>query len=187
MRVFLALVLCFFCSLQAQSTIVKRYGTGHAVTKSLDLDDLIAKSGYIFKGIYLGSNLEGNSRKLKFKILDPIRGVESNEEELTLKEWAQVSSPFGAEVKAGRPYVFFFYKASRLGFTSLIGQEQGLVDVTDENKPKFAKRLLTYERRNSNGISGVLQKIKTLGRKQAKAAKIKSYTELRELCKVSVN
>jgi hypothetical protein len=175
---FLSLVLVLLLVSPVTAAIVKRSGTGHAITKATTLDESIEAAGIIFKGEFKESKVVANARLLKFKVLDPIRGVSGKE--IILKEWAQVASPFTTEeVEAGKPYVFFFYSPSSKGLTSLIGEEQGYVDVSDEDKPVFAKRMLKYERRHYSGAYGLLSRIKTLGRKPAKASEIKSYTELR--------
>ncbi len=184
MRFFSLALFCLISLSQVGAEVVKRNGTGHALTKATSLDESINQAGIIFKGKFIESKIVANgkinARLLKFKVLDPIRGVSS--QEIILKEWAQVASPFTTnEIEAGKPYVFFFYSPSSKGFTSLIGEEQGYVDISDESNPVFAQRMINYERRRYSGASGLLQRIKSLGRKPARANEIKSYKDLRGL------
>ncbi len=183
MRLFSLVFLTIFLLLPVSANIVKLNGTGHAMTKALTLDDAINSAGIIFKGEFRDSKIvtEGktNVRLLKFKVIEPLRGVSGKE--IIIKEWAQVASPFTTkEVEEGKPYVFMFYAPSAKGLSSLIGEEQGYIDLGDDDEtPKFAKRMLNYEKRSYSGISGLARSIKSLGRKTPKASEIKSYTDLR--------
>ncbi len=188
MRLFVYILLCLLAInpvIAEQTAIVRRSATGHALTKAISLDDAINKSGLIFKGQFLGSKIQdrGSSkvRVLRFHVLEAIKGLETQTTQLELSEWAQAQSPFTTEIEIAKPYVFFFYPPSKRGFTSLIGQEQGFVDISDESKPIFAKRMLKYEKRHYAGFSGLFRQLRSIGR--AKAAEIHSYTELRNLCK----
>jgi len=176
----LSLFIALLLILPASAAIVKRSGTGHALTKAMTLSESLDLAGIIFKGKFIDSEIiqEGKTdvRVLKFSVLDPIKGVSSDK--LVLKEWAQMQTAFSTgEIEAGRPYIFMFYSPSSKGLTSLIGEEQGYIDVGDE-QPRFSKRMLRHERKVYAGITGALR---GLGHK--KASEIKSYTEFRNLAK----
>lgn len=186
MSLILAVILAFQ---PVAAEVVKLSGTGHAITKALTLDDAINSAGMIFKGKFIDSKVlrerETDVRLLWFDVIEGLRGVTGKQ--IIIKEWAQMQSAFSTgEVEAGKPYVFMFYAPSERGFSSLIGEEQGYIDLGEEN-PKFAKRMINYEHRSYSGLNGILSGFKSIGRKTPKASEIKSYTELRDFCKLSNN
>lgn len=126
-----------------QAELVKAKGIGRALTKNLAIDELVDSAGIIFKGrlqTVTYKELDGlGLRQVKFKVLDPIKGVSSPE--LVLNEWAGTGSPMTEEVVKGIPYVFFYHEPSERGLTSLIGMDQGVVAVGRDNRVKFAQRL----------------------------------------------
>lgn len=142
MRLILAILILLSTS-QVQAHVIKAKGAGRALTKNLAIDDLVEGAGIIFKGSLETSSytkLDGlDVRELKFKVLDPIKGVTDNK--LILHEWAGASSPATDKVIKGMPYVFFYHEPSDRGLTSMIGMEQGLVAVDRNNRLKFAQRL----------------------------------------------
>lgn len=139
------LVLFILLSLSsAKAEIIKANSSSHcALTKNLGVDDLVTNAGIIFRGTLDSVNYgKANGiaiRELRFKVSDPIKGV--NAKVITLNEWAASRSPFVDKVIKNKPYVFFFHEPSELGLTSLIGMEQGLVGIDRKNHIKFASRL----------------------------------------------
>jgi hypothetical protein len=154
MRVFLALL--FFintCTSVFSAEIVPIQGKHCVITKDLNFDKLVSSAGIIFRGEFKSYELiEENGlsiRKLKFLVKDPIKGLESHKEALELKEWAKTNSPFSSEeVKKNTEYVFFFNKPSSKDLTSLVGMEQGLVEILKSDHLKYSRRV-TLTQKNS--------------------------------------
>ncbi|MEY3370363.1 MAG: hypothetical protein RLZZ361_1033 [Cyanobacteriota bacterium] len=115
------------------------------LTKSLPITDLVEKSGKIFVGNFLESNIIKQNglvvRELHFKVVEPIKGVDSKNNTITIKEWARINSPFVNQVQKNQKYVFFFYENSARGLSSLVGFEQGLARVGKSNQLSFSKRV----------------------------------------------
>ena len=147
MRILSALLLSIFIFPQAAFTQkVVKTGTGFAMTKTMELKDLKETAGIIFKGSfedYKEEEYNGyNTRLLKFKVKEAIRGVDSNKKALILREWARIHSVFdNTLIASDQDYIFFFYEPSDKGFTSLVGMEQGMVAVDSKSKLHFSKRL----------------------------------------------
>ncbi len=133
----------------------KKAGLGNncLLTKTLNVDELKDYSGIVFKGKFLGyentKSKKLNVRKLKFQVIDPIKGLSQDQEALNLNEWAKFQSPFvnGTVVK-NQEYVFFFHEPSARGLTSLTGLDQGLATIDASNNVKFSKRL-NMKKKNS--------------------------------------
>ena len=150
MKQFLILILLLSLN-PAQAGVIKANGSRQcALTKNINVDELVDSAAIIFRGrLDSISQSESNGlpvRELHFKVSDPIKGVDSKL--LTLKEWASVKSPFVEDVIENKPYVFFFHEPSKIGLTSLIGMEQGLVNIDRNNRLKYSKRLGLKKVRN---------------------------------------
>ncbi len=154
---FLAILLLLIISSSyalAEEEVKKAgFGTSCLLTKTLNVDELKDYAGIIFRGKFLGyeyakdKNL--NIRKLKFEVIDPIKGLSENQETLTLKEWAKFQSPFvDGTVAKNQEYVFFFHQPSKRDLTSLTGLDQGIATVDASNNVKFSKRL-NMKKKNS--------------------------------------
>lgn len=116
-----------------------------ALSKNLNLNQVKEQAGIVFRGKlknikYLS---QGNLRvrELNFSVSEAIKGLE-DKESLSLRELASLDSPFNNNsVNPKQEYVFFFYPPSKLGLTSLVGTEQGLVEIKDNDRIAFASRL----------------------------------------------
>jgi hypothetical protein len=128
-------------------------GKSCMLTKSLQIDDLVDKSGKIFVGKFLSaeeSRVKGlDVRELHFQVIEPIKGIPAEGKEITIKEWARAKSPFVDQVEKNKKYVFFFYEDSVRGLSSLVGYEQGLASVGKSDKLSFSKRVNLKPRKSS--------------------------------------
>ncbi|MCE2929496.1 MAG: hypothetical protein LW817_07705 [Candidatus Caenarcaniphilales bacterium] len=126
------------------------------LTRTLDEKDLYKDAGIIFKGKFVDFEVKENKkgllvRKLKFEVSEGIKGLDSKSKTLVLKELANSSTPFTNKLIAkDKQYVFFFFKPSRLGLTSLVGMEQGFVEVDESGKLLFSKRLKKSKSSSTN-------------------------------------
>lgn len=151
------------------------------LTKSLQIDDLVDRSGKIFVGKFLyaqESRLKGlDVRELHFQLIEPIKGIDSPKEEIVIKEWARMKSPFLGQIKKNKKYVFFFYEESIRGLSSLVGFEQGFAQVEQSNQLKFSKRINLKTKRKSNlALSSSL--------KEPLLLEVKTINDLKDLCRI---
>lgn len=189
MRHLIALVLTFsfFTNLPAPARVVKAKSSRFSLTRSIGLKDLLEQSGLVFLGKYAGYQMVEkngvNARELKFRLLDPILGVENpDKKEVTVYEWAAINSPFIKEVEAGKSYVFFFYQPSDKGLTSLVGGEQGLVEVDDKEGLKYAARLVqTDELKERTQKQSFFARIFNSDKSKINSKKIRKYQQLKKL------
>ncbi len=147
MRVFPFIIVVFLLSwlllpsYAIESELRVKDSTHCLLTKNIKLDDLVDDAAIIFKGKLLSQKIiqekNLNVRENRFKVLDPIRGIEKDKKYITIKEWAQFKSP----IRKNETAVFFFYAPSRIGLTSLIGNEQGLVKLLSFGRLKYSSRL----------------------------------------------
>ncbi len=178
MRLIVFLVL--FLSIQPvmAGEIKARHSTHCAITKNLSIDELADGAGIIFKGTLESlsyAKYDGlDVRNLEFKVLDPIKGVDAGS--LKLREWASVKTPLETSIAEGQPYVFFFHQPSARGLTSLIGMEQGLVQVKRNEKLKYSSRLNLVQK---NKLLSIQSGFRT---KSAATADLSSYAGLKEFC-----
>ncbi len=135
------IVTVAFLSLFIISSAEAQSSSMHIRSLPLSVNDLAADAAMIFKGKVLSTKeykdetINLNVREINFKVQDGIRGVDGNT--VTLKEWASFLTPFSnGDIKNGKSYVFFFNKISKLGLTTLLGVEQGYVEL-DGNKAIF--------------------------------------------------
>lgn len=145
-RFILVLLLIFTFNAAFAEEVIKARGATHcAITKALTINELVDSSGIIFKGklksISSANDNNLNFRKLKFKVSEPLRGLDSKAKEITINEWASLKTPFNEDFDKSKTHVFFFYKPSKRGLSSLTGMEQGLVEVKRKGKLKYASRL----------------------------------------------
>lgn len=131
----------------AESSYVKSQGQMCLLTRNLNLEELVNTAGIIFKGkLKSREYIEENDltvRKLTFEVVDAIAGVREGLREIVLKEWAKTKTPLAdkEQIKLNRPYVFFFHEPSELGLTSLVGLEQGLVNLDTKDHLHYSSRL----------------------------------------------
>ncbi len=181
MRLIVFLVLFLSMSSVLAGEMKAKHSTQCALTKNLNIDELADNAGIIFKGtlesISYGKYNGLDVRNLEFKVLDPIKGV--NSDTLKLREWASVKSPLETSIAVNQPYVFFFYKPSAKGLTSLIGMEQGLVEVNREDRLKYASRLSLAHK---NKLVTIQSGFRT---KSAATTDLTSYAGLKEFCEVA--
>lgn len=115
------------------------------LTKSLQIDDLVNSAGKIFVGKFVSakvSRIDGlDVRKLRFQVVEPIKGVSAKNKFITINEWARLNSPFVDKVVKDKKYVFFFYQDSARGLTSLVGLDQGFASVGKSDQLSFSKRV----------------------------------------------
>lgn len=154
------------------------YGKTCVATKTLTVDELKDFAGIIFRGQYLGSEYKLQKgltlRELKFKVIDPIKGV-SKKGSLKLNEWAMIQSPFADNtVIEGADYVFFFHTPSARQLTSLIGLEQGLVEIDENNKVKFSRRVKMAHK------PGFKSRLISTAAVQQEEVKIQNYNQLKD-------
>jgi hypothetical protein len=140
----LTLLVLFFNSAVAVS--LKQTRTVYTLNKSLSLNDLKENASIVFRGSFEDFKIEERggleARLLKFKVKEVFKGIEKDKKTLVLAEWARTKSPFTEELIASdMDYVFFFYEPSKIGFTSLVGMEQGLVMVNDDKSLVFSSKL----------------------------------------------
>ncbi len=173
-------ILVLFLSVQSvmAGEMKARHSTQCALTKNLSIDQLADGAGIIFKGtlesVSYGKYDGLDVRNLEFKVLDPIKGV--NSESIKLREWASIRTPLETSVVKGQPYVFFFHQPSARGLTSLIGMEQGLVEINREEKLKYSPRLSLIPKNKLVTIqSGFRAKV-------VADADLNSYDGLKEFC-----
>ncbi len=185
----LILIVVLFLSTQAvlAAELKIKRSTHCALTRSLDIDQLVDDAGIIFKGnlvsVSYGKYDGLNVRNLQFKVLDPIKGVRGDT--LKLREWAAVKTPLSEAIDKDRPYIFFFHKPSNRGLTSLIGMEQGLVEVNRDDELKYSSRL-NLQRKNKLFATPVNLKSKT-ATSSSEAADLSTYAGLKEFCKSSAH
>jgi hypothetical protein len=147
MRILLVLIVFILsCPSVLSEEIALIQGKHCVVTKDLNLDRLVTSAGIIFRGqfkSYESKEEDGLSvRELKFSVIDNIKGIEDDTKTLILKEWAKTNSPFSSEdVDKDTEYVFFFNTPSSRGLTSLVGMEQGLVEILKSDQLKYSRRL----------------------------------------------
>lgn len=177
----LLVVLISLCqaSFATEKVVKVKSATGYAHTRQMNIDDLKAEAGIIFRGEFIDFRLvEENSinkRKLKFRVKDPILGIDSDKKILFLDEWAQAKSPFTEnEIAKAYDYVFFFHKPSKIGLTSLIGTEQGAIKLIDKTHLEYPQRL-SMTRKQKKTLFSFFQRQKKL--------ELNNYQELREFCK----
>ncbi len=134
MNLVLSLIINLIFLTSVSAKILAKKDPGCLVTKTLANHEIAENAGLVFRAKYLG--LEKTSlgnlpiRKLSFKITKAIKGLDSSQETLLIKEWAGVNSPFNAqEVKIGKEYLFYFHEPSSIGLSSLVGQRQGIKKV----------------------------------------------------------
>jgi len=141
----ICLVILFSKNSQAINYQKTRAGA-YTLTKSLALTDLKKTASIIFLGrsedfeYHQLNALE--ARALKFQIKEVIKGIDFDQKALVLNEWAKTKSPFSNELIAkDQDYVFFFYQPSKTGFTSLVGMDQGMIEVKPNKELTFSKKL----------------------------------------------
>ena len=180
MKIFCALlsIILITPALAADTTPIT--GKHCVITKSISIDDLANKSGVIFRGKFEDFAIAEESgltvRKLKFRVSDAIRGVDTGANKVILKEWAKIRSPFSAEeIAKDLEYVFFFNTPSSKGLTSLNGMEQGLVEISTDESLKFSKRLNLGSSYTDDTVLSV----------RSNSMNIASYEGLKKLCKAS--
>lgn len=157
-----------------------------AVTRDLSFDELVNSAGIIFKGkLEAMQEVDLNgvmARQMQFDVLESIKGLSAGEDEITLYEWAMVSSPFLGEIQIGEPYVFFFNTPSSRGLTSLTGFEQGLVSFSNRGAPKLSYRVV----KSSDGLFySAPPSIKGLQLAKVRShdgLELDSYKDFKELC-----
>lgn len=137
----LVLLLSYVPKLEA-----KESRTGYALTKAVSIDELKASAGIIFRGSfedYRILNKNGyDARELKFKVKEVFKGLSTKQKILILTEWARNKSPFTEEMIASdRDYVFFFHQPSDIGFTSLIGMDQGMISINTDKSLVFSRKI----------------------------------------------
>ena len=180
MKIFWILLTASLLTSANATELVPIAGKHCILTKNISIDDLANKSGIIFRGKFEDYEITDENglsvRKLKFKVIDPIKGIENDSKLLVLKEWAKINSPFSAEeIAKDLDYVFFFNTPSSKGLTSLNGMEQGLVEIAEDGSLKFSKRLNL----GNNYSKATLLSVKS------DSMNISSYKGLKEFCKVS--
>jgi len=149
------ILLAFLISLQPAPAEASKpvLGKSCMLTKSLQIDDLVDKSGKIFVGEFLSakeSRVKGlDVRELHFQVTEPIKGLKSSKKAIVIKEWARAKSPFVDQVEKNKKYVFFFYEDSTRGLSSLVGFEQGLARVNNSNQLSFSKRVNIKPKKSS--------------------------------------
>lgn len=124
----------------------KQTRTAYALNKSLSLEDLKENASIVFRGSFEDFKIEENNglnaRLLKFKVKEVFKGIDKSSKTIVLSEWARTISPFTEDLIASdKDYVFFFYEPSKIGFTSLVGMEQGLVTVNSDKSLEFSSKL----------------------------------------------
>jgi len=149
------------------------------LTKSLQIDDLVDKSGKIFVGKFLyaqEARVKGlDVRELHFQLIEPIKGIKSSQNEIVIKEWARIKSPFLGQIKKNKNYVFFFYEESARGLSSLVGFEQGFAQVENSNQLKFSKRINLKTKRKANlALSSTT--------KEPLLLEVRTLNDLKDLC-----
>lgn len=176
---FIALLVLFICTQSVMAGEMKaRHSTHCAATKNLSIDDLASRAGIIFKGTlsFISYSKSNNLdvRNLEFKVLDPIKGVRGDT--LKLQEWASIKSPLENSLATNQPYVFFFHEPSARGLTSLMGMEQGLVEVDRKQKLKYSSRLALARK---NNLLSIQSGFKTAAQP---SADLTSYAGLKDFC-----
>lgn len=183
----LLILLTFLLNVNAETKALR--SRTFVRTLSLSMDDLAKNSGIIFKGTlksidydtveYQGTDFE--VRKMKFKVEDSIKGV--NSKTFTAIEWAAFATPFTGEIKKDKSYVFFFNTpSSKTGFTSLRGMEQGYISFNEDGNPEIAARVIDKSRSSLNidkNLSVSMLGHKSLTQMSDRAPK--SYVELKNL------
>jgi hypothetical protein len=177
----LFVLIAFFCPAQAVDSkpIV---GKSCMLTKSLRVDDLVDKSGKIFVGKFLYAEedrVKGlDIRKMHFQLIEPIKGVKATNNEIVIKEWARMKSPFLGQVKKNKKYVFFFYEDSARGLSSLVGFDQGFAIVNQSNQLEFSKRVDLKTRRIARPSFSALSK-------NMPVVEVNTLKDLKDLCQDS--
>ncbi len=178
---FLTLLLLFVINNSVQAEIVRANAGNFVITKALTLDQLIDSAAIIFRGrvtdidyqIVDGMNL----RKITFIVIDPIKGVD--DKQITLNEWASIRSPLTSPLMHKQDHVFFFHKPSKKGLTSLIGMEQGLVNIGDYDNVSYAHKVQV------NDI-GEAVRLKLFHRAEPRAD-MQTYDGLKKYCELRNN
>ncbi len=156
-------------------------GLSCLITRSLDLDSLVDEAGIIFAGEFKSYTTENHSglqvRKLNFNCKEAISGIANCPQDLSLLEFAKTISPFSdGQIQQNTEYVFFFHSPSKLGLTSLVGAEQGQVEVLASGEVKYAKRLARKQKKQSNNLLSLL-------RTSSEQNEPDSYANLKKFCK----
>ncbi len=147
MTKFISLSLCLFCIFNSVSAVdLKQTRTAYALNKSLSLNDLKENASIVLRGSFEDFKIEEKggleARLLKFKVKEVFRGIDKNSKTIVLSEWARTKSPFTEDLIASdKDYVFFFYEPSKIGFTSLVGMEQGMVTINTDKSLVFSSKL----------------------------------------------
>jgi hypothetical protein len=143
----LLICLVVFLSKNSQAVNYQKTRAGaYTLTKSLTLSDLKKSASIIFLGSFEDFEYHQlnalEARALKFQIKEAIKGIDVDQKTLVLNEWAKTKSPFSNDLIAkNHDYVFFFYQPSKSGFTSLVGMDQGIIEVKPNKELSFSKKL----------------------------------------------
>lgn len=173
----LLLLVLNFSSAKAEEiekVIKAKSGSSCALTKNLEIKDLKDTAGIIFRGKFVDiQEIEENNlavRKLRFLIREPIKGIDSRQKSVILTEAARIKSPFAlGMIASNKEYVFFFHEPSKLGLTSLVGVEQGAIEIERQGQLKPSKRLKMQKARNKRFLIFSFQN-----------SKLENYKDLKE-------
>lgn len=184
MPVLVALLLFSFGFTSLEAKTLKAHGAAWALHKNINVDELTESAGIIFKGRFVKKEIvqEGklHIRKLTFTVTEPIKGIDQSKTKTTIKEWAQIHSPLN-ELDGKKEYLFFFYPESRLGLTSLIGLEQGAVEVTTNGRLIFNRRIDS----RSSKIVALSSNPAAFKRLHGTRQYVRKYEDLKKICKAS--
>ena len=130
----LGLGLCCFLLLAAGGALPARGGGPGTAPSGATLEQLSRHAGYIFRGRVLSVDRPRPTRGavttvlVTFEVLEGIRGVRSGER-LTIQEWAGLWSAGRPRYRPGQELLLFLYPRSRLGLTSPVGGDLGVLPI----------------------------------------------------------
>ena len=134
----LGLGLCCFLLLAAGIGALPARGQRSAPSGAT-LEQLARHAGFIFRGRVLSVERGRPARgavttvQVTFEVLEGIRGVRSGER-LTIQEWAGLWAAGRPRYRVGQELLLFLYPRSRLGLTSPVGGELGILPIDAQGK-----------------------------------------------------
>ena len=131
----LGLGLCCFLLLAAGvGALPARGGGPGSAPSSATLEQLGRHAGFIFRGRVLSVDRPKPARgavttvQVTFEVLEGIRGVRTGDH-LTIREWAGLWGAGRPRYRPGQEVLLFLYPRSRLGLTSPVGGDLGILPI----------------------------------------------------------
>ena len=125
---------CFLLLAAGVGALPARGGGPRWAPSGATLEQLGQHAGFIFRGRVLSVDRAKPGRgsvttvQVTFEVLEGIRGVRTGER-LTIREWAGLWGAGQPRYRPGQELLLFLYPPSRLGLTSPVGDDLGILPI----------------------------------------------------------